>query len=201
MANEKKLSPEQAAVNAALALQYDKPATIIARKADAIDKAKGDTWSAFKDGARIGLEAGQTADTMAKGISLACANHSVPQGTVNAYLPVLKKLFKAVAEEGMDREIALTMTIADARAKWQPKKKKAAPATPAATTPAPSANGGEPSGDGGGDADGMLGATARSRLLSQINEALAALTDDDLTAVLDMLADFRQEDTPERKAA
>lgn len=185
MATEKKLSPEQAAINAALVLQYAAPAKIIGRKAEAIDKAKGDTWSAFKDAARIGWEAGQTADTMAKGISLACAEFSVPQGTVNAYLPILRKLYKAVAEEGMQRREALALSIKEARAKWQPKpeKKKAQPSPAAA-----GGNSGEGSSEGTtNDENGIMGETPRSRLLSKINAILATLSDDDLAAALDML--------------
>lgn len=186
MSNEKKLSPEQAAINAALVAQYDKPAKIIGKKADAIEKAKGDTWSAFKDGAAIGLDAGQDGATMAKGLSLACAHHGVPQGTVNAYLPLLRKLYVAVAEQGMPRDEALALSVKEAREKWQPKKAKAIKEK--AEEKAEGAANAAEAGDGSaGDADGMMGGTERSRVLAEINRRLGEMSDDDLRGFLAML--------------
>lgn len=191
MANEKKLSPEQAALNAALnaalVAQYDKPAKIIGKKADAIEKAKGDTWGAFKDAARIGWEASQDVATMAKGITLACAHYSVPQGSVNAYLPILRKLYaEGAAMNADDREALLTISIGDARKKWQPKKEKAKPETGKAE--ADKADAPNEAGDGtAGDDNGMMGGTERSRILSRINTLLAALSDDDLNGFLALL--------------
>lgn len=189
MANEKTLTPAQAAINAALVAQYDKPAKVIARKADAIEKAKGDTWAAFKDGAAIGLEAGQDVATMAKGIALACAHYDVPQGTVNAYLPLLRKLYAAIVEGGEDRETVLAMSVKDARQRWQPKKAKDNKAKPEASKVEGAANAAESSDGSVGDADGVMGGSNRSRILSRINAALATLSDADLSAVLDMLED------------
>ena len=181
MANEKKLSPEQAAINAALVAQYDKPAKVIGKNADAIEKAKGDTWGAFKDAARIGWAASQDVATMSKGITLACAHYSVPQGSVNAYLPILRKLYKeGAAMNADDREALLTISIGDARKKWQPKKEKAQPAKPETGKAEGAANAAE-AGDGtSGDDNGMMGGTRRSRLLSIANEWLAAMSDADL---------------------
>lgn len=188
MATEKKLSPEQAAINAALVAQYDKPAKVIGKKADIIDKAKGDTWGAFKDAARIGWAASQDVATMAKGIALACAHYSVPQGSVNAYLPILRKLYvEGATMNADDRETLLAISIGDARKKWQPKKEKAEKVKPEAVKPEPANNTGE-AGDGTvGDADGMMGGTERSRILSRINTLLSALSDDDLSGFLALL--------------
>ena len=184
MANEKKLSPEQAALNAALVVAYLAPAKIIGRKASAIEAAKGDTWGAFKDAARIGLERADDAAVMAKGISLACAECKVPQGSVNAYLPILRKLYtEATQTDEAGRAALLSLSIKEARAKYQPPKAKAEKAKPEA--------GGNETADAGdgtaGDAEGIMGGTERSRILSRINAALSALSDDDLSAVLDML--------------
>lgn len=188
MSNEKKLSPEQAAINAALVAQYDKPAKIIGKKADAIEKAKGDTWSAFKDGAVIGLEAGQDVATMAKGLTLACAHHGVPQGTVNAYLPLLRKLYVAVAEQGMPRDEALALSVKEAREKWQPKKAKAIKEKAEEKAEGTAGTDDGEAGDGTvGDADGMLGGTERSRVLAEINRRLCEMSDDDLRGFLAML--------------
>lgn len=184
MATEKKLSPEQAALNAALVLQYIAPAKIIARKAGAIEAAKGDMWAGFKDGCRIGLAAGQDTATMAKGISLACASVNVPQGTVNAYLPIVRKMYGELltADEAGQAEF-LTLSVKDARAKWQPKKVKAAPAPAAGAASTGTAS--EPVSDGtAGDDDGVMGGTERSRMLSRINELLSALDDAALAEVL-----------------
>ena len=188
MANEKKLTPEQAAINAALVAQYDKPAKVIGKKADAIEKARGDTWGAFKDAARIGWAASQDVATMAKGITLACAHYSVPQGSVNAYLPILRKLYaEGAAMNADDREALLTISIGDARKKWQPKKEKAQPAKPETGKAEGAANTAE-AGDGTtGDDNGMMGGTERSRILSRINTLLSALSDDDLSGFLALL--------------
>lgn len=189
MANEKtKLSPAQAAANAALVAQYIEPARVIGRKAKAIESAKGDTWGAFKDAARIGLAAQQDAATMCKGISLACAEVGVPQGSVNAYLPIIRKLYgDLVQADEAGQAVLLALSIKDARAKYQPKKEKSTPeAKPA--TPAGNGEAGEPATDGtAGDADGMMGGTERSRILSRINTLLAQLSDDDLAGFLAML--------------
>lgn len=194
MANEKKLSPEQAALNAALVAQYDKPAKIIGKKVDAIEKAKGDTWGAFKDAARIGWEASQDVATMAKGISLACALYSVPQGSVNAYMPILRKLYvEGAAMDADGRATLLAISIGDARKKWQPKKEKAQPAKPEAGKTEPVNNAGE-AGDGtAGDDNGMMGGTERSRILSRINTLLSALSDDDLSGFLALLESDAQQ--------
>lgn len=187
MSDNTKLSPAQAAVNAALVAQYIEPARIIGRKSKAIEAAKGDTWGAFKDGSRIGHEAGQDATTVCKGLSLACASVGVPQGSVNAYLPILRKLHTDVmqADEAGRAEL-WALSIKDARAKYQPKKEKAKPATPKPATTGEAGN--AEAGDGTtGDADGMMGGTERSRLLSAINAELSKLTDADLSAFLAML--------------
>ena len=198
MSNEKKLSPEQAAINAALVAQYDKPAKVIGKKADAIEKAKGDTWGAFKDAARIGWAASQDVATMAKGITLACAHYSVPQGSVNAYLPILRKLYaEGAAMNADDRETLLAISIGDARKKWQPKKEKAQPAKPETGKAEGAANTAE-AGDGTtGDDNGMMGGTERSRILSRINALLSALSDDDLSGFLALL----EADTEQAQAA
>lgn len=200
MANEKtKLSPAQAAANAALVAQYIAPARIIARKSTAIEAAKGDTWSAFKDAAGIGKAAQQDVATMAKGISLACASVNVPQGTVNAYLPILRKLYAdlLVADEAGQAAL-LSLSIKDARAKYQPPKTKTA-TTPASASAGATMNAADATDGTAGDADGVMGGTERSRMLSRINELLSTLSDADLSSFLAMLEPATSE--PEADAA
>lgn len=204
MATQNKLTPAAAAINAALVAQYIEPARVIGRKSKAIEAAKGDTWGAFKDAARIGLAAGQDAATMCKGISLACAEVGVPQGSVNAYLPIIRKLYGdlLVADEA-GQAVLLALSIKDARAKYQPKREQA--------TPAPAANGATSGNtdaadatDGtAGDADGMMGGTERSRLLARINQLLALLDDEGLAEVCSMLEPQEQasDDAPQDAAA
>lgn len=191
MATKTNISPEQAAINAALAAAYMEQAKKIAQGKSAIDKAnekieaaKGGQWQAFKDAGRHGLELSHDTDSMAKGITLACAELKVPQGTVNAYLPLVRKMYAAVVEGGEDVAAIFGMSVKQARERFQPAKPKAAkpsgPAKPTATSV------GEASGDAGDD-NGMMGGSPRSRMLSQIGAIIATMSDDDLSALLAQL--------------
>lgn len=192
MANKTTLTAEQAAANAQLAAAYIEQAQAIARGKAAIDKAKekienaqGGQWQAFKDAGRHGLTLGHDADTMAKGVTLACAELKVPQGTVNAYLPLVRKMYAAVLAGELVDDV-FRLSVKEARTRFQPPKTKPAPAQPA---PQPS---GESKGESTSDENGMIGETPRSRLLSEINAILATLSDDDLAAVLDSMGEWSQ---------
>lgn len=202
MTTKTTISPEQAAINAALAAAYMQQAKKIAQGKSAIDKAqekieaaKGGQWQAFKDAGRHGLELGHDADTMSKGVTLACAELKVPQGTVNAYLPLVRKMYAAVVEGGEDAAAIFGMSVKQARERFQPAKPKqtktAAPATPAA----PSA---DETGEDAGDDNGMMGGSPRSRMLSQIGAIIASMSDDDLAA---LLAQLTGEEAQEANAA
>lgn len=191
MTTKTTISPEQAAINAALAAAYMAQAKKIAQGKSAIDKAnekieaaKGGQWAAFKDAGRHGLELSHDADTMAKGVTLACAELKVPQGTVNAYLPLVRKMYAAVVEGGEDAAAVFGLSVKQARERFQPAKTK--PAQPAAgkTEPKPEA---DEAGEGAGDDAGMMGGSPRSRMLSQIGAIIATMSDDDLSALLAQL--------------
>lgn len=197
------LTAEQAAINAALAAAYLEQAKVIARQKSAIDKAKekieqaqGSQWQAFKDAGRHGLELSHNTDTMAKGLTLACAELKVPQGTVNAYLPLIRKMYSAVTEGGEDAAAVFGLSVKDARVRFQPAKTK--PAAPAATDVKTGNADAGAAGENAGDGDGMMGGNARSRLLSQIGEILGTLSDDDL---IDLLATLTAEYNPHAAAA
>lgn len=187
MATKTTITPEQAAINAALAAAYLEQAKRIAQGKAAIDKAlekieasKGGQWQAFKDAGRHGLELSHDTDTMSKGITLACAELKVPQGTVNAYLPLVRKMYAAVTEGGEDPATVFGLSVKEARERFQPAKSKPAAATPKVSE-------GQTVGEDAGDGDGMLGGSPRSRLLAQVNAIIATLSDDDLAALLDAL--------------
>lgn len=195
MAKKIELSAEQQQENAALALVYIDEARTIARQRTALEKAmekaeaaKGGTWGGFKDAARKGFGLKHDTATMGKGITLACAELGVPQGTLNAYLPILRKLYgEGIGKPEAEQAELLALSVKEARERWQPGKPKAHKSEPE-TDKAKDADGAQEAGDGSaGDADGMMGGTERSRILSRINAALSALSDDDLSEVLGML--------------
>lgn len=192
MTTKTTISPEQAAINAALAAAYMAQAKRIAQGKSAIDKAnekieaaKGGQWQAFKDAGRHGLELSHDTDSMAKGVTLACAELKVPQGTVNAYLPLVRKMYAAVVEGGEDAAAIFGMSVKQARERFQPAKpKQAKPAT--AGKPEAKTETGE-AGEGAGDDNGMMGGSPRSRMLSQIGAIISSMSDDDLAALLAQL--------------
>lgn len=201
--NKTTLTAEQAAINAALAAAYLEQAKAIAKGKAAIDKAKekieqaqGGQWQAFKDAGRHGLELSHNTDTMAKGLTLACAELKVPQGTVNAYLPLIRKMYAAVTEGGEDAAAVFGLSVKDARARFQPAKAKPAKPDPAKTD-ADATQENASAGDAGDD-NGMMGGSPRSRLLSQIGAIIATLSDDDL---IDLLATLTAEHNPHAVAA
>lgn len=202
MTTKTTISPEQAAINAALAAAYMAQAKKIAQGKSAIDKAnekieaaKGGQWQAFKDAGRHGLELGHDADSMAKGVTLACAELKVPQGTVNAYLPLVRKMYAAVVEGGEDAAAIFGMSVKQARERFQPAKpkqaKQAAPVQQAASSA-------DETGEDAGDDNGMMGGSPRSRMLSQIGAIIASMSDDDLAA---LLAQLTGEEAQEANAA
>lgn len=202
MTTKTTISPEQAAINATLAAAYMAQAKKIAQGKSAIDKAnekieaaKGGQWQAFKDAGRHGLELGHDADSMAKGVTLACAELKVPQGTVNAYLPLVRKMYAAVVEGGEDAAAIFGMSVKQARERFQPAKpkqaKQAAPVQQAASSA-------DETGEDAGDDNGMMGGSPRSRMLSQIGAIIASMSDDDLAA---LLAQLTGEEAQEANAA
>ena len=194
MTTKTTISPEQAAINAALAAAYMQQAQAIAKGKTAIDKAnekieaaKGGQWQAFKDAGRHGLELGHDADSMAKGVTLACAELKVPQGTVNAYLPLVRKMYAAVVEGGEDAAAIFGMSVKDARARFQPGKPKQAKQAKQAPTATPAAPSADETGEDAGEDAGMMGGSPRSRMLAQIGAIIATMSDDDLSALLAQL--------------
>lgn len=192
MATKTNISPEQAAINAALAAAYMEQAKKIAQGKSAIDKAnekieaaKGGQWQAFKDAGRHGLELSHDTDSMAKGVTLACAELKVPQGTVNAYLPLVRKMYAAVVEGGEDAAAIFGMSVKQARERFQPAKPKTA--KPAATGKPEAKTETDEAGEGAGDDAGMMGGSPRSRMLAQIGAIIAGMSDDDLSALLSQL--------------
>jgi hypothetical protein len=188
----------QKSAEAALAAIYAKAAKSIAQGVSKMEQAIGGTWEGFKAAVTIGLDAGQTDETAFKGLKLACDAADVPKGTWNRYSPMARKVYKAIAAGELSREEALAMSVKDVEKKW-PRKANVRTAT-AATTAATggTSEGNEPA--SGGAADMLEGDSERGRLLSQINGLISAMSEDDLTALLDVLESWG-EPTKQREAA
>jgi len=184
--NTKKPTASELA-EAALANVYVKPAKVIAKGCAALAKAAGTTWDGFKEAVIIGLDAGHNDDTAFRGLSLACKSQDVPKGTWNRYSPIARKVYKAIQAGEMSRDDLSGLSVADAEARFPRKANKrtankaepvkAAPQTETEAMPA-------------GSADMIEGDSERSRLLAEVNSILVSMTEDDLTAVLDMLREF-----------
>lgn len=198
MSNIEKTAATKAA-EAALAAIYAAAAKAIAKGVSAMDKAIGGTWEGFKLAVSTGLEAGQTDETAFKGLKLACDAADVPKGTWNRYSPMARKLYKAILAGEISREEALAMSVKDVEKRFPRKARETATTTQAAPA-------GNASTENGASAIGQAlsamieGDSPRAALLSKVNTIIAQMGDDDLTALLDLLESWGQNEA-QREAA
>lgn len=198
MSNIEKTAATKAA-EAALAAIYAAAAKAIAKGVSAMDKAIGGTWEGFKLAVSTGLEAGQTDETAFKGLKLACDAADVPKGTWNRYSPMARKLYKAILAGEISREEALAMSVKDVEKRFPRKARE----TAATSQAAPAGNASTENGAstiGQALSDMIEGDSPRAALLSKVNTIIAQMGDDDLTALLDLLESWGQNEE-QREAA
>lgn len=198
MSNIEKTAATKAA-EAALAAIYAAAAKAIAKGVSAMDKAIGGTWEGFKLAVSTGLEAGQTDETAFKGLKLACDAADVPKGTWNRYSPMARKLYKAILAGEISREEALAMSVKDVEKRFPRKARETAATSQAAPAGNASTENGV-SAIGQALSDMIEGDSPRAALLSKVNTIIAQMGDDDLTALLDLLESWGQNEE-QREAA